>query len=100
MIDTLREWLGDVQFVLVKLWKLQETDPPSFLFENSLRAVQTAQIAALAFCAVLLAAGLWYVFRRRYRRACICGATGIAAAGVYALALTPLAQLITAKGGL
>ncbi len=100
MFEQLSELLGDIRFVLVKLWKLQESDPPSFLFENSLRAVQTAQIAALLFCAALLAAGLWYMVRRRYRRACICGATGIAAAGVYALGLMPLAQLITAKGGL
>ena len=99
MIEKLTALIEDVQRVLIKLWKLQESDMPSFLFENSLRAVQTAQIAALLFCAALLAAGLWSMVRRRYRRACICGATGIAAAGVYALGLMPLAQLITAKGG-
>lgn len=90
----------DVQRVMVKLWKLQEVDAPAFLFKNSLRAVQAAQITALLFCALLLAAGLWYVARRRYRRASICAATGMVAAGVYALGLVPLAQLITQKGGL
>lgn len=100
MIEKLTALIEDVQRVLVKLWKLQESDMPSFLFENSLRAVQTAQVAALLFCCVLLAAGLWYVAHHRYRRACICAATGLCTGAVYALALAPLAQLITEKGGL
>ena len=100
MKEKLIELLEDMQRVFTKLIKLQESDTPQFLFTNSLRAVQTAQIAALLFCAVLLAAGLWYIFRKKYRRASICGATGIAAGAVYALALMPLAQFITEKGGL
>lgn len=100
MMEQLQALIDDMQRVFTKLIKLQEADPPAFLFENSLRAVNTAQIAVLIFCAVLLAAGVWYVFHTRYRRACICAGTGIAAGLIYAFALMPLAQLITEKGGL
>ena len=48
MMEKLAALIDDMQRVFTKLIKLQEADPPAFLFENSLRAVLTAHSFASA----------------------------------------------------